>query len=95
MIQGDKAHMEQALINLILNAGEALGDGDGEITVAVGVISAERLGEFRLFPSDFEAAEESYVSISISDTGAGIDPAALENIFDPFFLTKDPSINNL
>ena len=88
MIQGDKAHIEQALTNLILNAGEAFGDGDGEITVAVDVVTAERLREFRLFPSDFETAEESYVSISISDTGAGIEPAALESIFDPFFSTK-------
>jgi PAS domain S-box-containing protein len=88
IIQGDKAHIEQALTNLILNAGEAVGDGDGEITVTVHVMTAEKLREFRLFPSGWEPTENSYVSISISDTGSGFDPATMERIFDPFFTTK-------
>jgi PAS domain S-box-containing protein len=88
MIQGDKVHIEQALTNLIVNAREAIGDGDGEITVAVHVMTADKLQEFRLFPSGWQPAENSYVSIAISDTGSGFDPATRERIFDPFFSTK-------
>ena len=88
MVQGDKAHIEQALTNLIVNAAEAIGDGDGRITVAIQVMTAEKLREFRLFPSGWEPVENSYVSVSISDTGFGIDPATMERIFDPFFSTK-------
>jgi len=88
MIQGDKGHVEQALTNLILNAGEAVGDGDGRITVAVDVVTAEKLRKCRFFPSDWEPTENRYVSVAISDTGSGFDPAMLERIFDPFFSTK-------
>jgi len=90
MIQGDEAHLEQALVNLLLNAGESIGDGDGQITVAVHILTAEKVREFRLFPSDWEPTENSYVAISISDTGAGFDPATMERIFDPFYSTKFP-----
>ncbi|MCE5334129.1 MAG: PAS domain S-box protein [Desulfobacteraceae bacterium] len=90
VIQGDKAHIEQTLTNLIVNAGEAIGDGDGRITVTVRVMTAEKLRRFRLFPSGWEPAESGYVSISVSDTGSGFDPATMERIFDPFFSTKFP-----
>jgi PAS domain S-box-containing protein len=88
VIQGDKVHIAQALTNLILNSGEAIGDTGGRITVAVQTISAEELRELRLFPSGWGPREDSYVSISISDTGCGFNPATMERIFDPFFSTK-------
>ena len=56
--------------------------------MAIQVMTAEKLREFRLFPSGWEPVENSYVSVSISDTGSGIDPATMERIFDPFFSTK-------
>jgi len=90
MIQGDEAHLEQALVNLLLNAGESIGDGDGQITVTVHIMTAEKVREFRLFPSGWEPTENSHVAISISDTGAGFDPATMERIFDPFYSTKFP-----
>jgi PAS domain S-box-containing protein len=88
MIQGDKAQIQHALTNLILNAGEAIGDDNGRITVTVRVAKAEKLREFRLFPTGWEPREEDYISISVCDTGCGFDPAMLERIFDPFFSTK-------
>lgn len=88
LIKGDKVHIEQALTNLLLNAEEAIGDGAGEITVTVEVMTAKNLREFRPFPSDWEPAETSYVSISIADTGCGFDPDIMQRLFDPFFSTK-------
>ena len=90
MIQGDEAHLEQALVNLLLNAGESIGDGDGQITVAVHILTDEKVREFCLIPSGWEPTENSYVAVSISDTGAGFDPATMERIFDPFYSTKFP-----
>ena len=88
MIEGDKVHVEQALTNLSLNAAEAIGDDDGQIKVALEVVTAEKLREFRLFPSGWEPTEIGYASIAIADTGSGFDPDTMERIFDPFFSTK-------
>jgi len=88
MVRGDKAHIQHALTNVILNAGEAIGDAGGRITVAVRAVRAEKLREFRLFPTGWEPREDEYLSISICDTGCGFDPSMLERIFDPFFSTK-------
>ena len=88
IIEGSKANIEQVLTNLIFNAAEAIGEGDGEIAVAVHVMAAEALRQFRFFPSGWEPTEDRYVVISISDTGSGFDSATRERIFDPFFSTK-------
>ena len=88
MIQADKDHIEQALTNLSLNAAEAIGDDEGQITVAIEVVTAEKLREFRLFPAGWEPTVEGYASIAIADTGSGLDPDTMERIFDPFFSTK-------
>ena len=87
-IEGDKVHVEQALTNLILNAAEAIGDDEGEITLAVAMVAADKLREFHLLPSGWEATEDGYAAISIADTGSGLDPDTMARIFDPFFSTK-------
>ena len=68
----DPAQLEQALVNLILNARDALPAG-GRVRIATG---------------DVELEGEPYVSLSISDTGVGIDEATRARIFEPFFTTK-------
>ena len=72
----DIAELETALINLVINARDAMPDG-GTITVAVhnGSLSEE-------------ANAGEYVAISVADTGTGIAPDVLNKIFDPFFTTK-------
>jgi PAS domain S-box-containing protein len=72
----DITELETALVNLVINARDALPDG-GTITVAAGNSSL----------SD-EANAGEYVAISVSDTGTGIAPDVLSRIFDPFFTTK-------
>jgi two-component system, cell cycle sensor histidine kinase and response regulator CckA len=68
----DPAQVEQALVNLILNARDALPEGG-----QVGIVTA-----------DAELEGEPYVMLSVSDTGAGIDEATQARIFEPFFTTK-------
>ena len=68
----DPSQVEQALVNLILNARDAMPSG----------------GRIRLGTANAELAGESYVTLSISDSGVGMDPATRARIFEPFFTTK-------
>ena len=88
IILADALQLRQVLINLVVNAGEAIGDRVGEITVAVSLMPATEIRSPGFFPVNWEPKEEAYVCLSVSDEGGGMDPAILEKIFDPFFTTK-------
>ena len=75
-VMADIAELETALVNLVINARDAMPDG-GTITVAADNATL----------SD-EAHTGEYVAISVTDTGTGIAPDVLSKIFDPFFTTK-------
>lgn len=80
-IRAVSVEVHQVLLNLCLNAIQAMPDG-GELTVSAGLYAVER------HRSGDELAEGSYVRIDISDTGKGIPSGLMEFIFDPFFTTK-------
>lgn len=86
-IMADAAQIRQVLINLVLNASEALGTGAGLVCVRTGTepMDRNRLREFR---HGDELPEGLYVVLEVGDTGSGMDPAVLSRIFDPFFSTK-------
>jgi two-component system, cell cycle sensor histidine kinase and response regulator CckA len=88
IILADASHIEQILTNLALNAGEAIGEQEGEITVVVDVVAPAEIQKSSVFPPDWDPKAESYACLLISDTGCGMDTATLETIFDPFFSTK-------
>jgi two-component system, cell cycle sensor histidine kinase and response regulator CckA len=78
----ERARFEQILMNLIMNAGDAMAEG-GTLTVTtqprnVSALQGERLG----------IAPGAYVLMSVGDTGAGIEPKTRHRIFDPSFTTK-------
>jgi PAS domain S-box-containing protein len=75
-IKVDIAELETALVNLVINARDAMPDG-GAI-----MISAENT------TLDDEANKGDFVAIRVSDTGAGIPPDIVQKVFDPFFTTK-------
>lgn len=76
-IDGDAEQLKQVLINLVQNAGQALGDKPGEISIRT--LRPERFGEFR--GADF-------VEIDVTDNGPGIPTDQQLHIFVPFFTTK-------
>jgi PAS domain S-box-containing protein len=86
-VEADATQMRQVVMNLVINASDAIGDRSGVITVNTGVMRADRayLTETYLAP---DLPEGDYVYLEVSDTGSGIDQAARERIFEPFFTTK-------
>ncbi len=78
----DPNQMMQALLNLCLNARDAMPDG-GKLTLKTSVVAGERL------KSDDEVNGERYVCIDVADTGIGMDENVQQRIFEPFFTTKE------
>ncbi len=77
----DSGALEQVLVNLVTNAREAMPDG-GQIRITTASSPAEE-------PSrQGEGSASDYVSLWVSDTGTGMDPAIQSHIFEPFFSTK-------
>jgi PAS domain S-box-containing protein len=86
LVRMDPGQLQQILINLVVNAGEAIGEGNpGKIAVATSMTDIEK--PF-VDPIGEEVAAGRYVSIEVSDTGAGIEERERSRIFDPFFTTK-------
>jgi two-component system cell cycle sensor histidine kinase/response regulator CckA len=75
------------LMNLMINAAEALGEGEGTITIRT---EARHLDAHELAATVFspQLIEGPYVVLSVRDTGVGMTPEVLSRIFDPFFSTK-------
>jgi two-component system, cell cycle sensor histidine kinase and response regulator CckA len=83
-VKADISQMEQILMNLVVNARDAMPDG-GTLTIAT---APEHLGEHDNAGKP-ELIQGDYIMISISDTGRGMDREVLGHIFEPFFTTKD------
>ncbi len=79
----DRSQLESALLNLVVNARDAMADG-GMLTIATGNVELPTDGG----PKAEEAQPGDYVMLSVSDTGVGIPPDVQERIFEPFFTTK-------
>jgi two-component system NtrC family sensor kinase len=78
----DANQIQQVLVNLLLNANDAIDEKGGVITIST---KAARNGGPR---ADDAAAAKGSVEIKVSDTGAGIPRENLQKIFEPFFTTK-------
>ncbi len=84
-IHADRGQIEQVLMNLCVNARDAMPEG-GRIALATENIILDR----PFCSSHPEAKIGPHVALSISDTGCGIDPSIITHIFEPFFTTKKP-----
>ncbi|MBE3064845.1 MAG: response regulator, partial [Spirochaetes bacterium] len=86
-ITGDATQIRQIVMNLIINASEAIGDAEGAIGVSTGAMacSADYLKEGA--QGETPPAGQ-YVFLDVADTGCGMDRATLAKIFDPFFSMK-------
>jgi PAS domain S-box-containing protein len=86
-VSGDATQFRQIVMNLIVNASEAIGEDNGVITVETGVRPCDRAYLEQTLLHD-NLPEGQYVYFSITDTGCGMDADTLQRIFDPFFSTK-------
>jgi two-component system cell cycle sensor histidine kinase/response regulator CckA len=84
LVQADSNQMNQVLMNLCLNARDAMPDG-GRIVVAV----QNRVLRLEHARTHLEGRPGEFVELSVRDTGHGIPPEVLPRIFDPFFTTKE------
>ncbi|MGZ8429892.1 MAG: PAS domain S-box protein [Candidatus Deferrimicrobiaceae bacterium] len=86
-IEGDPSQIRQVVMNLIINASEAIGDRSGVITVSAGstLCDEEYLRKTELRD---HLAPGLYVHLEVTDTGSGMDAGTRARIFEPFFSTK-------
>jgi len=79
--------MRQIVMNLVINASEAIGDRSGVIAITTGCMDCDRnyLKDVWL---DENLADGLYVYLEIADSGCGMDKETLSRLFDPFFTTK-------
>jgi two-component system, cell cycle sensor histidine kinase and response regulator CckA len=102
-VRGDVTQLGQVLLNVCVNASDALGGQPGEIDISVaregGGAAAEHVRQYattldrdaapRAVVGELDARVD-YVALRIRDTGAGMSRNVIENIFEPFFTTKPP-----
>ena len=84
-IEGDRSQLEQAIVNLAVNAHDAMPQG-GTLAIETASVSlSEPLSGFDAGP----LAPGSYVTLSVRDSGIGMDEETRTKIFETFFTTKD------
>jgi len=86
-MSGDPAQIRQILMNLVINASEAIGERSGVIALSTGAMdcSEQYLANGYIVAPDKPG---TYVYIEVSDTGCGMDKETIQRIFEPFFTTK-------
>lgn len=82
-VQGDTARLEQVMLNLVVNARQALESMRGERAMADASLALQ---------ISTEVDGDAFVVIKVSDNGAGISPSLLGRIWDPFFTTKEEGV---
>nr|WP_242043383.1 PAS domain S-box protein [Leptolyngbya sp. FACHB-671] len=84
LVSGDATQLHQVLMNLCVNARDAMTDGGMLSLSATNLWIDENYTRMNL-----DAQVGAYVMVSVADTGVGISPEALDRIFEPFFTTKE------
>ena len=89
VILADATQLRQVIMNLVINASEAIGDKGGVIDIRTGLAPVDRAFLNRTVPAYSTAlAEGTYAYLEVADSGSGMSPETQAKIFDPFFTTK-------
>ncbi len=86
-ILADETQIHQVIMNLVINAAEAMEGRPGKLSVIAETLEASADKPIRVWPHDV-LPPGRYVYLEVTDRGAGIEPGLLDKIFDPFFSTK-------
>jgi two-component system, cell cycle sensor histidine kinase and response regulator CckA len=81
-VKADQGQIEQTLLNLYINASDAMPDG-GTLTITTANVTDKEIGD-----KPYKAKKGNYVLITVKDTGTGIAPQIIDRVFEPFFTTK-------
>jgi len=88
IVRANAIQLRQTLSNVVTNAGEAMEGMDGIVTLSVGIVPAAAVDLSRSCIPNWQPAKKAYCCVEIADTGSGMDPSNMEQIFDPFFSTR-------
>ena len=86
-IEADATQLRQVIMNLVINASEAIGETDGVISLSTGLTPVDHAYLAGTL-MDASLPEGEYVFLEVADNGSGMEPETLGKIFDPFFTTK-------
>ncbi len=87
LISADAAQIRQIIMNLVINAAEAIGDAEGVISMTTTSLYCDK-AELASDLIDGEPQAGDYVSLEVADSGCGMDALTRSKLFDPFFSTK-------
>lgn len=84
-VAADPTHLHQVLMNLCINASDAMPEG-GQLTLTL----RNEFADEALIKANRDAESRNYVVMTVADTGIGMTPEVCDRMFDPFFTTKEP-----
>jgi PAS domain S-box-containing protein len=87
LIEVDISQLQQIIMNLVINAAEAIGSGPGTVELTTSVESVTE-ADLRANLTHTDPPAGAYVAMCVEDTGCGMDEETRARIFDPFFTTK-------